>query len=57
MMKETHTFSPGMVLRAIPMVETMTNIIEMKETRLAAQEDSGCSTRSHTHFWYLDIRL
>ena len=49
--------SPGMVLRAIPMVETMTNIIEMKETRLAAQEDSGCSTRSHTHFWYLDIRL
>ena len=42
-----------MVLRAIPMVETMTNIMEMKDTMLAVVEDSGCSIRSQMHFWYL----
>ena len=49
------TLRPGMVLRAIPMVETMTNIMEMKDTMLAVVEDSGCSIRSQMHFWYLQI--
>ena len=42
--------SPGIVLRAIPIVETMTNIMEMKDTMLAVEEDSGCSIRSQMHF-------
>ena len=48
------TFVTGIVLSDMPTVETMTNIMEMRETMWAAPDVSGCSIRSQMHFWYLN---